>query len=52
MGTLNLQMKLSSIGVGEPTDRIPLRDKGLRSYLLKLLRTWFMTSLVCFLTSL
>ena len=26
MGTLDLQMKLSSIGVGEPADCIPLKD--------------------------
>ena len=26
MGTMDLQMKLSSIGVGEPADRIPLKD--------------------------
>ena len=26
MGTLDLQMKLSSIGVGEPANRIPLKD--------------------------
>ena len=26
MGALDLQMKLSSIGVGEPADRIPLKD--------------------------
>lgn len=26
IGTLDLQMKLSSIGVGEPADRIPLKD--------------------------
>jgi len=26
MGTMDLQMKLSSIGVGESADRIPLKD--------------------------
>lgn len=26
MGTMDLQMKLNSIGVGEPADRISLKD--------------------------
>ena len=36
MGTLDLQMKLSSIGVGEPADRIPLKDDEERQLQVKL----------------
>ena len=36
MGTMNLQMKLSSIGVGEPADRIPLKDDEERQLQVKL----------------
>ena len=36
MGALDLQMKLSSIGVGEPADRIPLKDDEERQLQVKL----------------
>ena len=36
IGTLDLQMKLSSIGVGEPADRIPLKDNEERQLQVKL----------------
>ena len=36
MGPLDLQMKLSSIGVGEPADRIPLKDDEERQLQVKL----------------
>ena len=36
MGTMDLQMKLSSIGVGEPADRIPLKDDEERQLQVKL----------------
>ena len=36
MSTLDLQMKLSSIGVGEPADRIPLKDDEERQLQVKL----------------
>ena len=36
MGTLDLQMKLSSIGVGEPAERIPLKDDEERQLQVKL----------------
>lgn len=36
MGTLDLQMKLSSIGVDEPADRIPLKDDEERQLQVKL----------------
>ena len=36
MGTMDLQMKLSSIGVGEPADRIPLKDDEKRQLQVKL----------------
>ena len=36
MGTMDLQMKLNSIGVGEPADRIPLKDDEERQLQVKL----------------
>ena len=38
MGALDLQTKLSSIGVGEPADRIPLKDDEERQLQVKALR--------------